>query len=268
MTTPSQPTEPLSPGELQRELDRLVDGELSPVRQRELLLRLEQLEQGWKRCALAFLEAQAWQHELQNFSGDEPEAPDQPAASRASATDSAEARPSEATANRRPGWLLTVLSMAACFAIAFGLGWGVQRGQHPDPAQFAGPNATSPQTGDPVVASVPSRGAADRRPLHEVQLVGPAEAAVPRWGHVRLLVNRDGTWQPLDLPAVDGVDADRWLAAQPSAVPSDWREDLQRQGHTVQTQRELVPVDLGDGRQLVVPVENVEVQYVGGHRYQ
>ncbi len=39
-------------------IDRLVDGELDPESRRALLLRLDAAPEGWRRCALAFLEAQ------------------------------------------------------------------------------------------------------------------------------------------------------------------------------------------------------------------
>ena len=40
--------------------DRLVDDELSEEERRELLGRLDDEPGGWRRCALAFLEAQCW----------------------------------------------------------------------------------------------------------------------------------------------------------------------------------------------------------------
>src|SRR5258708_18156362 len=43
-----------------RRFDRLVDGELPNGERRELLLRLETEPEGWRHCALAFLEAQSW----------------------------------------------------------------------------------------------------------------------------------------------------------------------------------------------------------------
>jgi hypothetical protein len=53
------------------EIDRLVDGELNQDERRDLLLRLEATPDGWRACALAFLEAQeftqasrAWTREL------------------------------------------------------------------------------------------------------------------------------------------------------------------------------------------------------------
>lgn len=50
----------LTPGAL----DRLVDGELTPDEYRALLQTIEMHPDGWRRCALAFLEAQAWGQEL------------------------------------------------------------------------------------------------------------------------------------------------------------------------------------------------------------
>src|SRR5262245_4087716 len=44
--------------------DRLVDGELSPAEYRDLLAGLDAAPEGWKRLALAFLEAQALGCEL------------------------------------------------------------------------------------------------------------------------------------------------------------------------------------------------------------
>jgi hypothetical protein len=41
-------------------IDQLVDGELPDAERRELLRRLEGEPDGWRRCALAFLEAQCW----------------------------------------------------------------------------------------------------------------------------------------------------------------------------------------------------------------
>jgi hypothetical protein len=45
-------------------LDRLVDGELADGDRRDLLLRLSTEPDGWRRCALAFLEAQSWRAAL------------------------------------------------------------------------------------------------------------------------------------------------------------------------------------------------------------
>lgn len=51
---------PADPIARERLIDRLVDGELTDDERRSLLLALDREPDGWKRCALAFLEAQAW----------------------------------------------------------------------------------------------------------------------------------------------------------------------------------------------------------------
>src|SRR5262245_34529426 len=55
---------PSAPPIDQRLLDRLVDGELDVAGRRELLKALDDQPGGWRRCALAFLEAQAWRSDL------------------------------------------------------------------------------------------------------------------------------------------------------------------------------------------------------------
>ena len=49
-------------------LDLLVDGELSEDRRTELLTQLDQSADGWKHCALRFLETQSWQSALKKTS--------------------------------------------------------------------------------------------------------------------------------------------------------------------------------------------------------
>ena len=56
-------------------LDRLVDGELTPDEYRIAIRTLEQQPDGWKRCALAFLESQAWRSSLAALTGMESNKP-------------------------------------------------------------------------------------------------------------------------------------------------------------------------------------------------
>jgi hypothetical protein len=45
-------------------IDRIVDGALTPAELRSALERIDSENDGWKRCALAFLEAQCWHNSL------------------------------------------------------------------------------------------------------------------------------------------------------------------------------------------------------------
>jgi hypothetical protein len=68
----------------------------------------------------------------------------------------------------------------------------------------------------------------------------------------------------LRVPAVERNKVDQeWLQKLPPAVPDDVMQAFNRTGHRIEQQTELVPVRLQDGRQLVVPVDQVKVHYVG-----
>ena len=56
-----------SGAEAQRWVDLLVDGELDDERQRQALLALEAQPDGWRRCALAFVEAQTLKREMRGM---------------------------------------------------------------------------------------------------------------------------------------------------------------------------------------------------------
>src|SRR5437588_9921152 len=103
-----------------RLLDQLVDGELPDTARRALLLRLEGEPDGWRRCALAFLEAQSWRATFAPLavpvreevrSGD-------PATIRAQVLQ----RGPGMRVNRRRT-LARLVAVAAGFAVAFALGW-------------------------------------------------------------------------------------------------------------------------------------------------
>lgn len=96
----------------QRLLDLLVDGELSDDERRELLAWCERETDGWRRCALAFLEAQSWSKVLGDL------------------TDTSRpvgCAPTAAVVTRRDSfWNVrqwgTMLAMAASVVLAFTLG--------------------------------------------------------------------------------------------------------------------------------------------------
>jgi len=62
------------------------------------------------------------------------------------------------------------------------------------------------------------------------------------------------------LPAVerDNID-EQWLRSTPPAIPEEVLQALSRTGHEVGNSGKFVPVRLRDGRQLIVPVDQVEL---------
>ena len=209
-----------------RQLDRLGDGQLSQSQQRELLAQLDAEPGGWRRCALAFLEAQAWRDDLGAVVRSASVQPPAPPAVVARTRRSASRWPS-------------VLAVAATLAIAFGLGMLVRpawRGAEPGLEQVAR------QEG------LPGR-AQDASPWRMVTLTSP-DASEP----IRL--------PAVERNRID----DAWLRSLPAAVPPDVLRALQRSGYAVRQSQQLMPVPLEDGRRLVVPVDQVEVRPVGRYQ--
>ncbi|MBN1394571.1 MAG: hypothetical protein JW959_06080 [Pirellulales bacterium] len=208
--------------------DRLVDGQLSEQERRDLLASLDDKPGGWRHCALAFLEAQCWK---QAFGATAPESE-----SVAASTVETQPRPSP-----WPGRVATVLAMAASFLLALWVGWQVQ--QH-RAGRFA-------EDGGAIAAR---------------DGIAAPESATPQKPWRMVNVNAPG--RSLDLPAVERDKIDKnWLQNVPQAIPQRVREALARTGHDVKQRRELVPVSLDDGRKLIMPVDQVDVHYVGNGPY-
>jgi hypothetical protein len=226
-------------------LDLLVDGELSEADRRALLLQLDHVPDGWRRCALAFLQAQCWKQELGPI---------------ARSAESGAAQPGQGRGPRRkwPAYLGTLLAMAASFLLALMVGQKIEWGRgktnrQPSPDSMA-------MTVQPAPQPLPfARPAPDmRRPL------------VPGQGRAQMVTftvpqGPEGRLESFRLPAVERNSLDRkWLEGGfPAAVPVEVLRELRQSGHAIEAHRELVPIDLNDGRRLVVPVDQVDVQFIG-----
>jgi anti-sigma factor RsiW len=129
---------------MDRLIDRLVDGELTDRDRRALLVRLETEPEGWRRCALAFLEAQNWREAFAPLAAPTPFI-DRPAVV-------------PVGKDRKPSrWrsVARLTALAASLALTFALGWTLH-----------GTQATT-ASGDPVTRveqSVPTPHAETPRP--------------------------------------------------------------------------------------------------------
>src|SRR6476646_9801615 len=106
-------------------LDRLVDGELKGNERRLLLESFDKHPEGWRRCALAFLEAQSWREEMGQVARDRASEPNEP---------KSPASPVAPSRNLSFSVVATWLAMAASLVLAFGLG----RMHHERGLQIAG----------------------------------------------------------------------------------------------------------------------------------
>ncbi len=215
------------------QFDRLVDDELDEQQRRELLARLDHEPGGWRRCALAFLEAQCWKQAFRV----------KPDVRRDAAVPvRSEYAPVVTRHSAWPRRVGTVLAMAASFLVVFWIGSMVERGRSGLPvSNVGGQVATAERTlapdGLPTWRTVAVSDHSGRAPISTVR-------AVER----------------------NNVD-DRWLDSLPSAMPDNVRQAFQRTGHQIEQHRQLVPVPMEDGRRLVVPVDQVDVHYIGNGSY-
>jgi hypothetical protein len=138
-----------------RLIDQLVDGELSNNERRELLLRLESEPDGWRNCALAFLEAQNWSQAFGPL-----------AAIRR--PDSRLVLVGKGRHPERSRWSLASLSaLAAGFILVFALGWALHRG----PTAKVG---SAPNMRTEASPSTPSTQSVDSAPVDLAKGQSPA----------------------------------------------------------------------------------------------
>lgn len=247
-----------------QDFDRLVDGELTPSEYRKLLRSLDQRPDGWRRCALAFLESQAWTRDLST-------ATDETAtASHIRGADAARPAPvppkGAAMDGVRPSarqWPL-YLVIVASFLIAFGMGLLARS------SRFWPAPAAAPQD---LVGTVLPRSANDgAQPLEPRPGMPAAKPALAGSGETMRLVVDTGEGDPgerLDLPVYELSPENAWmLSNQAPPVPTDVQRALHRAGRQLRWERHVVPLQTMDGRQVLLPLEQVEITPVRGQRYQ
>jgi len=220
--------------------DRLVDGELSADEYKSLVAGLDDEPGGWRRCALAFLEAQALGGELVaiRHSGQMAEQPTAPVM----------LAPRMGVDPAR--WKL-LLAMSASFLVAFILGvtlpalW--QPGTRPGGTAVAiGSLPTQPGTSTP--------------------------GGFPRnVGNARLVFDGPGGTQSpggeVQIYEVPDDASSNWLTQPEPALSLELINELKRRGHRVERQEQYVPVSLEDGREGMIPVESYQITPVSRRAY-
>lgn len=245
------------PHEDDARFDRLVDGELSAEEYRALLASLEDEPGGWRRCALAFLESQALGRELGSPRHSLSRSGDRCGPGN---IDRAGNLPARAPKTSGPFELQTLLAMAASFLVAFALGvllprwWPNVSPNGPAMAELPG-KAIQPG-GDsvhPAIAHGNSRHDTFK-PVANVQLVvdGPEGEST----------------QVGELPLYEMAGSiEDWLAGAAPALSPAVVESLEERGHQIERHVQYVPVQLEDGRQGIVPVENYQITPISHRVY-
>jgi anti-sigma factor RsiW len=188
------------------DIDRLVDGELDESTRRELLRRLDSVPDGWRRCALAFVEAQEFGQAARAWTRDH-------------APTRSEPKPVAYLPQRkRAGWLRFAVA-ASVAGLAFASG-------------FAAGERTRAET---VV---------DRKST--VVEASPTPSELPK--------------ASTSAPALASRTA-------PVGLPEYVRAIWERSGYQVEPRRKLVSLNLDGGRRVTIPVEGVQIQYIGHQTY-
>lgn len=252
MTSPNLPNNfsssmPL-PTPISLELDRLMDGSLGEEARHRLLLKLDQEPDGWKQCALAFLEAQTFRDAMGPLL-------DLPVQANQSVPDShlslspvspLTTPPKPASIFKMPG---NFLGIAASAALAFGAGWWA--------------NSTPANTTEPSIAQL----------KNSVPEPGPTETPQPA----------ASTTEPLkESPVTNTPSVESTIAVAQKTETESSKQDkqiqalrqlgdtlrlLEKQGYSADMQKELVAFKTPDGRKVEVPVQQLVLKYRGKQTY-
>ena len=230
-----------------RVFDRLVDGELPPAERRELLAALDDEPGGWRSCALAFLEAQSFRWQFTRMAAEQ-------SLTAASATSSRE--DSNVRVGGSPGgrnWWSMCLAVAASVVLAFGLGTRFSTSGSSTTEAPGTPIATQqPVASEAQVASAPESAADDP------EMLDPLDDELLS---VTLALTDGDEADSIELPvAAAGDDPQEWLDDLDNELPSGLLDRLREAGVEVVRRQRLYPVELSDGRRLIVPVEQVDIR--------
>jgi len=248
---------------LESVVDRIVDGSLSPAELRQALSRLDRESDGWKRCTLAFVEAQCWHEAFRaldapSIAGPRPD------------LELRSVRPSPAKfARSRARWWRGAAA-AAVVAASFALGWlshfsGLR--DRSAPARSASPplavTERRPDLADEPVVS------ASLDPRQPIRSDGPfaVDHSAPSPGELvqavaQVRIGSEGAEATVPILAGPGINGD-WLSAQPPPLSEYEQVVLQRHGYHVDQRRRLLVATLADGRRVSLPIDQVEIRYTG-----
>lgn len=241
---------------LDQQIDRLVDGELSPSEYTQLLADLEQTPGGWRRCALAFLEAQAWQVELGSRNV-EPASP--------CIISSPPMVANRYHLSRFSTWHTLAASLTLGLVLGLSLpvisrSVSTRFGTHPSPSVVSRDQHRQASAHEALKPTAEEHNSATTDTESDSE-IGPDRMA--------LVVNHDdGEKEVVELPLVTLNNTNVSRLLQPAEpLPPGVQRMIRRAGYQVQQQRQFTPVDLNDGRQAILPVDQFDIVPVNQRLY-
>ncbi len=148
--------------------------------------------------------------------------------------------------------------MAASFLLACCWAWALTICSSRPPAFLAQPGGQHGRVG----AARPARGNRGGR-------AAPQNIVPYQYATLPVPEAAAGDSPLIELPVSPRSEIDKgWLSSVPFAVPESVVQSLQQRGHEVRQERHVIPYMTEDGRPVVFPVDEVQLQYVGNHDYQ
>lgn len=219
---------------LEASIDLLVDGELTTAESSQLLQRLEMEEDGWRRCALAYIEDQQWANTIQH-TADATEPMQRKAVSIKPVVSDKQIGKNR---SRAVQWW-TALAAAAVWAFFAGR-WSVPDDTHVP----RGVNGEQFVTNSDAASD-------DREPF-----------VIADGAEVQTVSHSTGS-SNFELPLVDVGDSDEVWYEQPRTVPPDIQRAIRRLGGRIEQEYFFAPAEMEDGRRVIVPVERLQIHPVG-----
>lgn len=217
--------------EMVARLERLACGDLDETARSQLFAWLEEDSLRWRLCGLAFLEAQSWSKTLADL----------PAAVEHRKTP----RLPAIAPKSRPRRLVPAFVAAASLLVAFAAGLGTRElaewtGGSPPPRTMVGMTG---KEADPLHGRSPSQATTSR---------GAVLASLPVRPESGL-----GPVATIQVPVVPGDSTSAPAAVAHPEIPEYVRDQWERRGYRLSKQRRYLFAHLPDGREAVVPVEQV-----------
>jgi hypothetical protein len=236
-------------------IDRIVDGALTPAQLRAAIDSLDREPDGWKRCALAFLEAQCWRESL--FLVGAPIAKSFKAESTFPQLNNVD------PIRKVRRWISRGLA-ASAVAASFAFGWLSHDGHiGPRPDGDVAVRSAEPEMKPhdiPKPETVTSTAGDAARPA-VVEAVGSRYDVTMV---AQLRVGSADAKSSLPILAGPGINTE-WLKNQPPPVSEHGQAVLQQHGYQVDQRRRLISATLGDGRRVTVPIDQVQIRYTGNN---
>lgn len=225
-------------------IQRLVDDELTPSETASLLRRMEQEPDSWRRCTLSFVEDRVWSRSARAWRQE---------CARADrlANVASFNRPVPRQTHVARAWHPTA-TLAASVLLAFVLGWTI----HAIDDWSVEPPRHQPRT-RPLVG----RDSEPRAKLPQNVLTNAAARQAPA-GSIVLMSGAEPDSESVELPLyAPSQDQMARLLSHPELISDELQQRLRDRGYLVNQQRRLTSISLEDGRQIVLPIDEVTIEH-------